>query len=161
MPLACLAALCLSGAVAIDGDTLRLDSPGKDLRLRLWGINAPEAKAPGGGGATRALTRIVADRTLACDLKDVDRYGRPVVRCEAEGRDIACEMVRMGHATDWPLYSKDAMPAAATRTLPATIRRPPGEEPGGRRALDLFPARGEDAQQRDDRGAQHVIAHMA
>ncbi len=43
----------------------------------------------------------------------------------------------------------------------ATIRRPPGDEPGGRRALDLFPARGEDAQQRDDRGAQHVIAHMA
>ncbi|MFJ1291200.1 thermonuclease family protein [Paracoccus yeei] len=106
MPLACLAALCLSGAIAIDGDTLRLDSPGKDLRLRLWGINAPEAKAPGGVEASRALARLVENRVLACDLMDVDRYGRPVVRCEAGGRDLACDMVRMGHAADWPLYSK-------------------------------------------------------
>ena len=161
MPLACLAALCLSGAVAIDGDTLRLDSPGKDLRLRLWGINAPEAKAPGGVEAIRALTRIVADRTLACDLKDVDAMA--VRSCAARPRAAtspakwsAWVMRPTGRFTAWA-----PMPAAATRTLPATIRRPPGDEPGGRRALDLFPARGEDAQQRDDRGAQHVIAHMA
>lgn len=124
MPLACLAALCLSGAVAIDGDTLRLDSPGKDLRLRLWGINAPEAKAPGGVGAIRALPRIVADRTLACDLKDVDRYGRPVVRCEVEGRDIACDLVRMGHATDWPLYSMGAYARCGDQDLAGNNQAP-------------------------------------
>lgn len=117
MPLGCLAALCLTGAIAIDGDTLRLDGPGKDLRLRLWGINAPEAGTPGGPEATDALARLVAGRVLACDLKDVDRYGRPVVRCEAEGRDIACDLVRTGHATDWPRYSKGAYAGCGDRDL--------------------------------------------
>lgn len=104
--LTCLAALCISGAVAIDGDTIRLDSPGKNLRLRIWGINAPEIKDPGGVEASRALARLVAGQTLACDLMDVDRYGRPVVRCSTSAiEDIACEMVRQGHAADWPRYS--------------------------------------------------------
>ena len=33
--LACLAAPCITGAAAIDGDTTRLDSPGEDLRRSL------------------------------------------------------------------------------------------------------------------------------
>ena len=44
----CAAVLCIAGAVAIEGDTIRLDSPGQDLRLRVWGINAPEIRDPGG-----------------------------------------------------------------------------------------------------------------
>lgn len=107
--LTCLAALCISGAVAIDGDTIRLDSPGKNLRLRIWGINAPEIKGPGGVEASRALARLIADQTLSCDLMDVDRYSRPVVRCATPSvSDVACEMVRQGHAKDWPTYSKGA-----------------------------------------------------
>lgn len=107
--LTCLAALCITGAVAIDGDTVRLDSPGKNLRFRIWGINAPEIKDPGGKDASRALARLVAGQTLSCDLMDVDRYGRPVVRCSTpKNRDIACEMVRQGHAVDVPRYSKGA-----------------------------------------------------
>ena len=107
--ISCLAALCITGAVAIDGDTLRLDSPGRDLRLRLWGIDAPEIKAAGGIEASRALSRLVKGRTLACELMDVDRYGRPVVRCSTEAvGDLACELVRQGHARDWPRFSKGA-----------------------------------------------------
>ncbi|MCA0424034.1 MAG: hypothetical protein LCH61_12055 [Proteobacteria bacterium] len=31
---------------------------------------------------------------------------RPVIRCTLpDGRDPACELVRQGHATDWPRYS--------------------------------------------------------
>ncbi|SMO96231.1 thermonuclease family protein [Paracoccus laeviglucosivorans] len=117
----CLAAICLSGAVAIDGDTLRLDSPGKNLRLRLWGIQAPEIKEAGGAEARHALAALVSDRPVACDLMDVDRYGRPVVRCHTDTvTDLSCEMVRQGHATDWRRYSGGAyqhcnriVPAAA------------------------------------------------
>lgn len=104
--MSCFAALCIVGAVAIDGDTVRLDSPGANLRLRIWGIDAPEIKDPGGVEASSALARLVAGETLACDLMDVDRYGRPVVRCgTAHVADVACELVRQGHANDWPRYS--------------------------------------------------------
>ena len=50
--------------------------------------------------------------------------GRPVVRCEAEGRDIACEMVRMGHATDWPLYSKGAYARCGDQDLAGNNQAP-------------------------------------
>ncbi|MFC0339793.1 thermonuclease family protein [Paracoccus niistensis] len=112
--LTCLAAICVTGAVAIDGDTVRLDSPGKNLRLRLWGISAPEIREPGGVEASRALAALIDGQTLACDLMDVDRYGRPVVRCAtATVADLSCEMVRQGHAKDWPQYSRGAYVAAA------------------------------------------------
>ena len=58
--LTCLAAICLTGVVAIDGDTLRIDAPGKDLRLRLWGISAPEMHDPGGSQAKGALAGLIA-----------------------------------------------------------------------------------------------------
>lgn len=105
----CLAALCITGAVAIDGDTLRLDSPGQNLRLRLWGINAPEVRDLGGIEASRVLAALIKGQTLACDLMDVDRYDRPVVRCKLpSGVDISCEMIRQGHAEEWTRYSGGA-----------------------------------------------------
>lgn len=40
---------------------------------------------------------------------DVDRYGRPVVRCDLpSGADLGCEMVRQGHAEEWARYSHGA-----------------------------------------------------
>lgn len=105
----CLAALCIVGAVAVDGDTLRLYSPRADLRLRVWGIDAPELREAGGRAAKDALAALADGQPLACDLRDVDRYGRPVVRCTLpDGRDVACAMVTAGHAQDWPLYSGGA-----------------------------------------------------
>lgn len=114
--LTCLAAYCITGAVAIDGDTIRLDSPGKNLRFRLWGISAPEIRDPGGVEASRALAALIEGQTLACELMDVDRYSRPVVRCAtAEMPDLGCEMVRQGHARDWPQYSGGAYAGCARR----------------------------------------------
>lgn len=112
----CTAILCIIGAVAIDGDTMRLDSPGKSLRFRLWGINAPEVDSDEGVLASRALARLIAGQAVSCELMDVDRYGRPVVRCgTADTPDIACEMVREGAATDWPKYSDGAYANCADR----------------------------------------------
>ena len=100
------ATLVISGAVAIDGDTLRIDSPGKNLRLRLWGYDAVEIKEPGGVDASRALAALIDGQTLTCELMDVDRYDRPVVRCvRPDGVDLACAMVGTPWARDWPRYS--------------------------------------------------------
>lgn len=109
MLISCLAAICLTGAVAIDGDTLRIDSPEKNLRFRLWGIDAPEVQTPGGMRASRALAHLISGQTLSCDLMDVDPFGRPVVRCAtATIPDIACELISLGHAHDWPKFSGGA-----------------------------------------------------
>ena len=94
--------IALTSYSITDGDTIRSG----DLRLRIWGIDAPEKGRPGGQAATEALTGITAGQPLACEEMDVDRYGRTLARCILpDGRDIACEMVKAGHAWDWPKYS--------------------------------------------------------
>lgn len=105
MMLACIAALCITGAVAIDVDTIRAGGGGKGLSLRLWGIDAPEFGDADGVEATQSLEALIAGHTLQCEIKDVDHYGRLVVRCATSAiPDIACAMVRAGHAKDWPGY---------------------------------------------------------
>ena len=99
---AILTALILSSYSITDGDTLRSG----DTRIRLWGIDAPEAKRPGGFAATRHLERLTAGQVLTCMPVDTDRYGRTVARCALpDGTDIACAMVAAGRARDWPKYS--------------------------------------------------------
>lgn len=96
------AILILTAVTITDGDTIRSGS----LRVRLWGIDAPEMDESGGPAAKEALRRIIAGQELSCEVKDVDRYRRTVARCEQpDGRDIACEMVAAGMARDWPRYS--------------------------------------------------------
>ena len=98
-PLALL--LTLTGALAIDGDTIRHG----DLRIRLFGIDAPERSDMGGTASTLALQGLL-DRGVTCQPVDVDRYGRTVAICTLDdGTDIACAMVAMGQARDWPRFS--------------------------------------------------------
>lgn len=103
----CLTAMCLTIAAGaysvIDGDTLRVtDAP----NIRIWGIDAPEMDTPAGPAARDAMDAIAAGRDLTCAVRDVDRYGRIVARCfEPGGADLACALVRTGHAHDWPRYS--------------------------------------------------------
>jgi endonuclease YncB( thermonuclease family) len=106
----------ISGKVAIthvsDGDSLR---SGK-LRIRLFGIDAPEkkqqctgtdgAKWDCGTAAEKALTALVASAPqLQCDLIDVDRYGRVLMRCFAGKTDLGAALVRAGLALAYRQYS--------------------------------------------------------
>jgi len=106
----------ISGSVTItrisDGDSLR---SGK-LRIRLFGIDAPEKKqqctdADGakwdcGTAAQKALTALVASAPqLQCDLIDVDRNGRVVMRCFAGKTDLGAALVQAGLALAYRQYS--------------------------------------------------------
>ena len=93
--------LALLLSLAIDGDTFKIDGH----RIRLFGIDAPERSEIGGTAATLALQGLL-DRGVTCQAVDVDRYGRTVAICFLDdGTDIACALVAMGHADDWPRYS--------------------------------------------------------
>ncbi len=94
----------------IDGDTIVLE--GK--RIRLFGIDAPEKSQPCqvqeaavacGIIARNALIGFVVGATVRCDREDVDRYGRDVSRCYAEGYDLSASMVRTGLAVAYRQYS--------------------------------------------------------
>jgi endonuclease YncB( thermonuclease family) len=110
----------LSGEVMVtkvsDGDSLRSGR----LKIRLHGIDAPELKQtcraadgkpwPCGQASQLALAAMVT-APLQCELRDVDRYGRLVMRCLAGGNDIAERLVSQGLAMAYRRYSSDYVAA--------------------------------------------------
>lgn len=98
-------------ARVIDGDTLQIG----EVRIRLEGIDAPEAgqtckrKYVGawacGTAATGALARLVEGRSIACEPRGLDKYGRMLGVCFAGSQDVNAAMVRQGHAWAFVKYS--------------------------------------------------------
>jgi endonuclease YncB( thermonuclease family) len=95
-------------ARVIDGDTLDLG----DLRIRLFGIDAPEAAQSCGGNAwacghwaTQRLSALVAGQKIRCEARGQDRYGRVVAICWAGSVDIGAAMVGQGAAEAYRRYS--------------------------------------------------------
>lgn len=101
LPAADAMILCHSPGIT-DGDTFRCDG---GVRIRLWGVNAPERNAPGGPAATRALAAITRSKAVVCQRKGKS-YDRIVAQCWVGRRDVAGDLVRQGHAVDWPKFSK-------------------------------------------------------
>lgn len=108
-------ALLIGLAVAIDGDTLRIDGQ----RIRLHGIDAPESRQecrieqrpyPCGREATAYLAALIAGGTVSCTERDRDRHRRVVAVCTVDGRDIAAVLVEAGQAVAFTRYSNDYLP---------------------------------------------------
>jgi endonuclease YncB( thermonuclease family) len=110
----CLVALLAaapSGLVAqtvTDGDTIKLNG----VTWRLWGMDAPETKQwcgdyPAGALATGMLVKLMKGKTITCEDRGTDRYGRTIGLCRADGDDLSAAMVRLGMAWAFLRYSHD------------------------------------------------------
>jgi hypothetical protein len=86
------------------------------MRIRLFGIDSPESGQPCtvkglsvrcGQQAAKALSDKIDSRTLECQRRDVDRYGRIVATCAVAGEDIGAWMVEHGWALAYRYYSTD------------------------------------------------------
>jgi endonuclease YncB( thermonuclease family) len=108
-----VAAQTLVGRVThvFDGDTLELaDSTRRRVRVRLYGIDAPETGRrgetgqPGGREARRALQVKVSGLAVNVEVMETDPYGRTVGVVRLAGRDINREMVGDGWAWAYRHY---------------------------------------------------------
>lgn len=109
----CLALLLLcfpaAAQTVTDGDSLVVSGQ----RIRLHGIDAPETKQicadgwPAGSLATTRLQAVVSGRSVVCEKRDQDRYGRTVAVCRANGEDLGAILVREGLAWAFVRYSRD------------------------------------------------------
>jgi endonuclease YncB( thermonuclease family) len=102
-----------------DGDTLRIGA----TRIRIFGIDAPEARqtcdsgAKGdwgcGAAATERLRELTGGRTVTCTPRDRDRYGRLVATCRVGRLDLGARLVAEGLARAYTRFGDDY--AAAER----------------------------------------------
>lgn len=85
------------GAVAIDGQTLRLKGGSRDLTVRLAGVTAPPISSTEGVAARSALDMILREQTINCTRRDRDSEGRAVMSCTYNGgRDVAQALLATG-----------------------------------------------------------------
>lgn len=96
------------GQTITDGDTIKLSG----TTYRLWGIDAPETKQwcgdyPAGVQATATLEKLMKGRSITCDDRGHDRYGRTIGLCRADSDDLSAAMVRLGMAWAFVRYSRD------------------------------------------------------
>ncbi|MDR1781287.1 MAG: thermonuclease family protein [Tannerella sp.] len=95
----------------VDGDTFHgLTSDGKDVKFRIYGIDAPEKKQAYGQQSTQHLSNLILNRRVKIKVQTKsDRYGRPVVWVYTpDGHDVTAEMLRAGMAWHYSKYDSTA-----------------------------------------------------
>jgi micrococcal nuclease len=72
---------------------------GQPVRVRLFGIDAPQRQQDGGEAAQRFASDAVMHQTVRVIERSTDRYGRTVgIITLLDGRTLNQQIVRAGHA---------------------------------------------------------------
>lgn len=109
-PVAGSAQMIAGPAEVVDGDTVSIAGE----RVRLHGIDAPESQQmcerngaswACGEEASRQLESLIAGRSVRCEGRNVDAYGRTVAICRAGSLDLGQAMVQTGMAVAFTRYS--------------------------------------------------------
>lgn len=91
-----------------DGDTLTVLKDGRQVRVRLANIDAPEKKQPFGTRSKQALALMCFGRNAVLDGAEQDRYGRTVAVVHCGGVNANVAQVRNGMAWVYRQYNHDA-----------------------------------------------------
>jgi endonuclease YncB( thermonuclease family) len=103
-----------------DGDTLTVRCGIKTdqatrLKVRVWGIDAPELAQRPWGGRARDRLREIAKGPVKLEKIDRDTYGRTVARVLNDGEDLGLRLVREGDVAVYTQYNDDRRYLEAAR----------------------------------------------
>ncbi|MDR2869535.1 MAG: thermonuclease family protein [Deferribacteraceae bacterium] len=90
-----------------DGDTLTvMNEMGEEMKVRLYGIDAPESSQKYGAKAKQALQHLLDGHKVTVEVIDIDQYGRQVGVLEVDGININELMLEGGHAWFYGNYCR-------------------------------------------------------
>ena len=98
----------LSGKVikVTDGDTIKILTPtNEQIKIRLYGIDAPEKKQPFGKKSKEFLAGLIAGKFVEIEEYGKDRYKRTLGVVYYGDEDINAKMVLSGYAWAFMRYS--------------------------------------------------------
>lgn len=90
-----------------DGDTITVLVAGRDVRVRLSGIDAPERGQPFANASRHALEAHLAGRDVRVVQRGRDGFGRALGRVYVGAVDVNAEQVRSGYAWVFRRFERD------------------------------------------------------
>lgn len=107
-----------------DGDSLILELPdGERVRIRLYGIDAPEKDQPFALEARKKLGYLVYDKFIRVEVLDIDQYGRYVGKVYAGARYANRFMLKEGLAWHYRYYAAGDAELAEAESRARTAKR--------------------------------------
>lgn len=101
----------------LDGDTIIFREAGAvdSIKIRLWGIDAPEKGQTFGAEATRKLARLIEHKSVLLRFHEEaresaegrDGYSRDLATIFRKGRNINLELVKGGYAWHYAYYAAE------------------------------------------------------
>ena len=92
----------------VDGDTIRAEAKGKEIKIRLVEIDAPEINQPFGAQSKNFLNRLLYGKDVTLIAQGEDRYGRTLGEIYANGESANALMIKSGFAWVYDRYVKDS-----------------------------------------------------
>ena len=93
-----------------DGDTITIQTLNNEkIKIRLYGIDAPEKKQDYGIKSLDVLKELSYGKTVDVEVKEKDRYGRTVGIVFLNGEEINLKMIETGNAWHYKKYAKEEM----------------------------------------------------
>ena len=93
----------------IDGDTIRAEIKGKEIKIRLVEIDAPEMNQPFGVESKRFLKKLIENKKVTLISEGKDRYGRTLGELFVNKDNINETMVKSGFAWVYDRYVKSPL----------------------------------------------------
>jgi micrococcal nuclease len=90
-----------------DGDTFKLKEGGQIIKVRIYGIDAPETNQEYGAESGKALRELMDGKEIRLRIQNKDAYGRTVGEpWIGDSLNVSLWMVKNGHAWWYKSYSK-------------------------------------------------------
>ncbi len=127
-----LCACCSNGSPGVpaqvvgvtDGDTITAIVDGRQIKVRLNGIDAPEKKQAFGNVSKQALSGLVFGKRVSIVDLGKDRYGRTIGEVfTPDGQQVEVAMVRLGFAWHYVKYAPRNTDLAGAELVARKARR--------------------------------------
>jgi len=87
-----------------DGDTITVMHDGRGVKIRVYGIDAPEKGQAFGNRAKQYASALFFGKTVDVDPVDMDKYGRTVAIIRVGDKNFSEEMIKAGYAWVYRKY---------------------------------------------------------
>jgi micrococcal nuclease len=91
-----------------DGDTVKINDAGREYKLRITDIDAPERNQTYGLKSRRALMQFCKKASVQVHFLSTDKYQRKLGKLECNNQDASFYMLKNGHAWFYHQYSSDS-----------------------------------------------------